>query len=572
MLQDRDLVSVQQARHLIEKSQQALLQFKTFTQQQTDAVVAAASRAAREAARRLAEMAVEETGYGKIEDKTVKNLFSAVDVHEYTRHLKTCGVIGENKEKKVVDIAVPAGVIVAITPSTNPTSTAIFKIICALKGRNTIVLSPHPHAVRCTAEAARVMAEAAVKEGAPENCVGWMDEVTIEGTTELMRHRGTSLILATGGAGLVRAAYSSGKPAFGVGPGNVPAFIERTADVAKAVQDVLAGKTFDHGVLCSSEQALVCDQPLETQVVELLQKEGAYFLNQEETQRLNELIQLPTGNLNPAIVGKAPQEISRMAGFDVPPAVRCLMGRPAGVGKKYPLSMEKLSPILAFYVEDGWEAGCERCIEILQFGGLGHTMSIHSTDQKVIMEFALHKPAYRICVNTPATQGSVGLTTGVPPSMTLGCGTPGGSITSDNITPMHLINVKRLAFETRPVRSIHYADADADGMGAQDSWRISSAPSGSTDLRGVVRGVIDEYLDENFFLIPSTSQKPDESRLERGVPERAMPPAVDFVCEDDVRGALSAGRKISVHARSIITPSARELGEERGVFLWEREG
>ena len=571
MLQDRDLVSVQQARRLIEKSQQALLQFKNFSQERTDAVVAAAAQAARKAARRLAEMAVEETGYGKVEDKTVKNLFSAVDVYEYTRQLKTCGVIAENKEKKVVDIAVPAGVIVAITPSTNPTSTAIFKILCALKGRNAIILSAHPHAVRCTVEAARVMAEAAVKAGAPEDCVGWMDEVTIEGTTELMRNRGTSLILATGGAGLVRAAYSSGKPAFGVGPGNVPAFIERTADVAKAVQDVLAGKTFDHGVLCSSEQSLVCDRPLEAQVVELLQKYDAYFLDSEETRRINQLIQLPTGNLNPAIVGKAPQEIARMAGFDVPPAVRCLMGRPAGVGKKYPLSMEKLSPILAFYVEDGWKAGCERCIEILQFGGLGHTMAIHSSDQKVIMEFALHKPAYRICVNTPATLGSVGLTTGVPPSMTLGCGTPGGNITSDNITPLHLINVKRLAFETRPVSSIHYADADGQGMGGRDSSRSASPPAGATDLRGVVRGVINEYLDEKKKLISPPPRKPDEPGIEGGVSEIVMPPPVDFVCEDDVREALSAERKISVHAKSIITPSARELGEERGVFLWERE-
>lgn len=571
MLQDRDLVSVQQARRLAEKSRVALQQFRTFSQQKTDAIVAAASQAARRHARRLAKMAVEETTYGKVEDKTVKNLFAAVDVYEYIRNLKTCGAIGENKEKKVVDIAVPAGVIVAITPSTNPTSTAIFKILCALKGRNTVVLSPHPRAAKCTVETARVMAEAAVKAGAPENAVGWLDEVTIEGTNELMRHPQTSLILATGGAALVRAAYSSGKPAFGVGPGNVPAFIERSADIAKAVQDVLAGKTFDHGVLCSSEQSVVCDQPVEAQVVQLLEKHGAYFLNRDETQRLNKLIQLPTGNLNPAIVGKAPQVIARMAGFDVSPNVRCLMGRPEGVGRKYPLSMEKLSPILAFYVADGWEEGCERCIEILQFGGLGHTMAIHSTEQKIIMEFGLHKPAYRICVNTPATQGSVGLTTGVPPSMTLGCGTPGGNITSDNITPMHLINIKRLAFETRPVLSIRYPEIDVDGGTAREPAASPALTADPTNLRGMVRSVIDEYLSEKKTSISPILRKSDWSGLERGVPEETAPPAVDFVCESDVREALDTGKKISVHANSIITPSARELGDERGVFLWERE-
>ena len=460
MLEDKDLVSIQQVRTLVEKAHQALLAFKNFSQQQVDQIVTDMAKAAESNARRLAEMAVEETGYGKVEDKTIKNLFSAVDVYRYIKDLKTCDVVAENKKKRVIDIAVPAGVIAVITPTTNPTSTAIFKILCALKGRNTVVVSPHPYAVRCTCEAARIMYEAALQAGAPEGCVNWLETVTFEGTTALMKHRKTNLILATGGPGVVRAAYSSGKPAFGVGPGNVPAFIERTADVAKAVRDVVAGKTFDWGVLCSSEQSLVCDQPVTKQVLKELSQNGAYLLNDEELKKLNQLIQLPTKGLNPAIVGKAPQVIAQMAGFSVPSEIVCLVGRPGGVGQDYPLSMEKLSPILAFYEENGWEAACQRCIEILNFGGLGHTMAIHSKDQHVIMQFGLYKPAYRICVNTAATHGSVGMTTGVPPSMTLGCGTPGGNITSDNITPLHLINLKRLAFETLAVDQIQYQAVD----------------------------------------------------------------------------------------------------------------
>lgn len=576
-IQDKDLISIQQARQLAERAHQGGQTLKSFSQEQVDQIVAAMARAAENNARRLAEMAVEETGYGKIRDKTIKNLFSAVTVYQYIKDLKTCGVVAENKKKKVIDIAVPAGVIAAIIPSTNPTSTAIFKILCAVKGRNTVVLSPHPHAVRCTTETARVMYEAALQAGAPEGCVNWMDVVTIEGTTELMKHPKTNLILATGGPGLVRAAYSAGKPAFGVGSGNVPAFIERTADVPKAVRDILAGKTFDNGTLCSSEQSIVCDQPVEAQVLEELRKNGAYLLNDEELARLNRVIQLPSKALNPAIVGKSPQVIAGMAGFQVPSHVICLVGRPGGVGRDYPLSMEKLSPILAFYVEDGWEAACRKCIEILSFYGLGHTMAIHSNDQRIIMEFGLHKPAYRICVNTPATHGSIGLTTGVPPSMTLGCGTPGGNITSDNITPLHLINLKRLAFETLPVQSISYeALQQEEARSALVEVTPSVIPSPgpvpglATDVgavREVIRGVVEDYLKQKKppanppprFIPPPLAPRP--------VTDTPQGPAVDFVCEEDVRRALSRKQKIFINSRSILTPSARDLGEEKGVFV-----
>lgn len=492
MLEDKDLLSIQQARRLVETADRAGLSLKSFSQEKVDRIVAAMARAAEKNARRLAELAVEETGRGKVSDKIIKNLFSAVDIYNYIKGLKTCDVISENKEKKVIEIGVPFGVIAVIVPTTNPTSTTIFKLLAALKGRNTVVVAPHPQAVRCTSETARVMVEAAVEAGAPEGCINCMDAVTLDGTSELMHHRKTRLILATGGIGMVRAAYSSGKPAYGVGPGNVPAFIERSADVVKAVRDVLTGKTFDNGLLCSSEQSIVCDKPLREQVLAELKKNRAHLLSPEEQGKLEKLIQTPDKRLNAAIAGKDPQVIAEMAGFSVPSDTICLVGFPKGVGKDHPLSMEKLSPILGFFVEDGWEAGCRRCIEILNFGGLGHTLSIHCSDERIIMEFGLRKPAYRICVNTPSTHGSVGLTTGVPPSMTLGCGSPGGNITSDNITPLHLINVRRVAFETRPAESIAYA-----ALGnAVPNAASAAQPTHPDAVRTLVRSVVEDYLSQ----------------------------------------------------------------------------
>ncbi len=571
VVEDKDLISIQQARCLIEKAERAEQLFKTFSQEQVDHIVEVMAKAAEQQAGRLASMALEETGYGKAEDKTIKNLFSSGDVYRYIKDLKTCGVVAENKDKRVVDIAVPVGVIVAITPSTNPTSTAIFKLLCAIKGRNTVVLSPHPHAARCTGETARVMYEAALSAGAPVDCIKWMDVVTMEGTQELMRHRKTGLILATGGAALVRAAYSSGKPAFGVGPGNVPAFIERTAGVPKAVGDVLTGKTFDWGVLCSSEQSLICDKPIEEQVLEELEQKGAHLLNREELEKLNKLIQLPSKTLNPAIVGKAPQLIAKMAGFSVPAHVVCLVGRPDGVGRNHPLSMEKLSPILAFYTVDGWKEGCERSIEILSFGGLGHTMVIHSQNKQVIMEFGLHKPAYRICVNTPATHGSIGLTTGVPPSMTLGCGTPGGNITSDNITPLHLINIKRLAYELRPASAIRYPSVQPSRIKPTRTIRNDKRSAlETTEVRSVVRDLVDDYFKRKRELNIASKKSSSPAAEASGTP-KDLPtgPPVEFVSEDDVRQALASKKKIVVNAKTILTPSARDLAEGKSVLVWE---
>jgi acyl-CoA reductase-like NAD-dependent aldehyde dehydrogenase len=396
-------------------------------------------------------MAVEETGFGIPDDKREKNRFAAEDVWNYFRGLRTVGVVSESKD--VVEIASPRGVVAGIVPSTNPTSTAIFKILIAIKSRNAVVLSPHPSAARCINESARVMREAGVKEGLPAEAIGCMTTATIEGTEALMKHKQTAVILATGGIGLVRAAYSSGKPAFGVGPGNVPVFIERTADVPKAVQDILTSKTFDNGTICASEQAVVCDAPIEKAVREQFKAQGAHFLSASEADQLGKVVVTPQRSLNPAIVGRSVEVIAKLAGLSVPPGTRCLIADVGGVGREFPLSIEKLSPILAFYVADGLSRGAERSYEVLRYGGMGHTAGIHTRSREAAVRFGSEMPASRIVVNSPTTHGAIGFSTALPPSMTLGCGSWGGNVTSDNVSPLHLLDIKRVAFETRPVKS-----------------------------------------------------------------------------------------------------------------------
>ena len=363
MSADKDLISVQQARDLVEAAHRAQTEIVRFDQAKIDRICEAMARAALRESARVAAMAVEETGYGVPEDKQEKNRFAAEDVWNYFKNLRTVGVVSETKD--VVEIASPRGVVAGIIPSTNPTSTAIFKILIAIKSRNAIVMSPHPSAARCINETAKAMREAGVKEGLPADAIGCMTTATIEGTEGLMKHKRTAVILATGGIGLVRAAYSSGKPAFGVGPGNVPVFIERSADVPKAVQDILTGKCFDNGTICASEQAIVVDAPIESAVREQFKLQGAHFINQSEADQLGKIVATPQRSLNPQIVGKSVEFIANMAGISVPPGTRCLIADVGGVGRDFPLSMEKLSPILAFYVQDGIERGAARCNEVL---------------------------------------------------------------------------------------------------------------------------------------------------------------------------------------------------------------
>src|SRR5262252_4717026 len=451
MSADKDLLSVQQARDLVEAAHRAQAEVAQFDQAKIDRVCDAMAKAALRESPRVAALAVEETGYGIAEDKQVKNQFSAEIVWNYFRNLRTVGVVSETKD--VVEIASPRGVVCGIIPSTNPTSTAIFKILIAIKSRNAIVLSPHPSAARCINETVKAMREAGVKEGLPADAIGCMTTATIEGTEALMKHKMTAVILATGGIGLVRAAYSSGKPAFGVGPGNVPVFIERTAEVAKAAQDILTGKCFDNGTICASEQAIVVDAPVEMAVREQFKLQGAYFISQSEADQLAKIVATPQRRLNPAIVGKSVEFIAKMAGISVPPGTRCIITDVGGVGRDFPLSMEKLSPILAFYVEDGIERGAARCNEVLHYGGMGHTAGIHTGSREAAVRYGAEMPASRVTVNTPTTHGAIGFSTALPPSMTLGCGSWGGNVTSDNVSPLHLMDIKRVAFETRPVAS-----------------------------------------------------------------------------------------------------------------------
>jgi acetaldehyde dehydrogenase (acetylating) len=533
---DQDLRSIQQARALASRAREAQKTLAAFTQEQVDRVVEAMASAARAQAERLAQMAHEETGFGNARDKTLKNLFSAVDVFEYIRPLRTVGVLREDPVRRVVEIAEPMGVVAAVIPSTNPTSTAIYKALISIKARNAVVMSPHPSARNCILETVRVMHGPAVQAGLPADALACMTEVSLEGTQELMRSRDVGVILATGGIGLVRAAYSSGKPAYGVGPGNVPAYIEKTADVAQAVRHVIDGKTFDNGTLCSSEQSIVCDEAIKDQVIEEVKKNGGYFLSEAEAAAVARVVVTPQRLANPEIVGRPAPYIAEKAGLKVPAETRVLVAPLAGVGRDHPLSIEKLSPVLAFYVVKDWHEGCERVLQLLRYGGTGHTMAIHSRDDAVIREFALKKPVFRIVANTQASMGATGFTTGLAPSMSLGCGAYAGNITSDNITPLHLINTKRLAYAL-----------PREGRGA-------AAP-----LSTQVAAFVDERLGQPMAAAPPAPAP---------APAAASPsPAVDFVSEDDVRKALRDGRTIRLGPRAIVTPAARDFAAGKNVLI-----
>jgi acetaldehyde dehydrogenase (acetylating) len=499
---DKDLVSVQQARDLVEAAHRAQVELARFDQGKIDRICEAMARAALREAVRLGAMAVEETGFGVAADKAEKNRFASEDVWNYFKNLRTVGVVNESKD--VVEIASPRGVVAGIIPSTNPTSTAIFKCLISIKSRNSIVLSPHPSAARCINESVKVVREAAIKEGLPADAIGCMTSATIEGTEALMKHKQTAVILATGGIGLVRAAYSSGKPAFGVGPGNVPCFVERTANVAKAVQDILTGTCFDNGTICASEQAVVADAPVEKAVREQFKAQGGHFLSAAEADQLAKIVATPQRSLNPAIVGKSVEAIAKMAGLNVPQGTRCLLVDVGGVGRDYPLSMEKLSPILAFYVEDGIERGAARCFEILSYGGMGHTAGVHTRSREAAVAYGREMPASRVIVNSPTTHGAIGFSTALPPSMTLGCGSWGGNVTSDNVSPLHLMDIKRVAFETRPVKSARPALAAqapmtsaTAGAGVAASSKVQpvvAQGAGRTVNREEIAAIVDRFL------------------------------------------------------------------------------
>jgi acetaldehyde dehydrogenase (acetylating) len=447
---DKDLQSIQEARSLTARAFNAWKEWSYASQEQVDRVCAAMAQVAVDASERLGRDAHFETGFGVPEHKRLKNLFASQNVWESIKDLKTVGVINHDVKRRIYDIAWPVGVIAGLTPSTNPTSTVMFKILIAVKARNAIVIAPHPAAAKCCYETTRIMAQAAVDNGAPPGLISCLQNISLEGTQALMRHKYTALILATGGTPMVRAAHSTGKPAIGVGPGNVPAYVDRSADLEKAARYIVASKAFDCSTICATEQSVVADKPIAGRLAELMQREGAYFTRPEETKRLRALLFHPDGAMNTAVVGKPADFVAAMAGFDVPSGVRILVTPIQHTGKEEPLSREKLTTVLGWYEEEGWEAGCERCIELIQFGGRGHSLMIHAADERVIMAFGLEKPVFRIAVNTMGVLGAIGLTTGVDPSMTLGAGGVGGSITGDNVTARHLMNTKRLAYEISP--------------------------------------------------------------------------------------------------------------------------
>jgi acyl-CoA reductase-like NAD-dependent aldehyde dehydrogenase len=472
-------------------------------------------RAVAPEAARLADLANRETGFGNVADKTVKNLFSAERVASHIAAIRTVGILRDDSSTGITEIGEPMGVVAAVIPSTNPTSTAIFKILIAVKARCPVVLSPHPAARSCVLESFRVMEAAARASGLPEGALQCLETVSIAGTEALMKSRHTAVILATGGIGLVRAAYSSGKPAYGVGPGNVPVYIHHSADPRRAVRDVIAGKTFDYGTLCSSEQAMVFDSSISSEVMKALETERVHVLSADEASKVARWVIGERGVVNAKAVGRAAQALAEASGFKVAEGTRALAARVAGVGREHPLSAEKLCPVLAIYEVSGPDEGIRRCQELLAFGGTGHTVGIHAAEEDLLRRFALAQPASRVIANSQTSMGATGHTTHLQPSLSLGCGASAGNITSDNITPLHLINVKRLA----RVRS----QAPLAAVPA----KMSSAAPGAT--------------------------------------------LVDFVCEDDVIRARREGRRISLAARALITPAARDAAQGTDVLVFPRD-
>ncbi|HBV86812.1 acetaldehyde dehydrogenase (acetylating) [Desulfosporosinus sp.] len=447
---DYDLLSVQETRNLARQAKLAQTQLAKFNCEQIDKIIRNMVKVAEENAVSLAKLAVEETGFGKVEDKIFKNRFASTELYEFIKPMQTIGVIKDDKVNKTMEIAEPVGLLMGIIPSTNPTSTAIYKSIIAIKARNGIVFSPHPSALKCTLQAAKLMNDAAVAAGAPANIIGCISKPSMAATNELMKCDEVAMIIATGGSAMVKAAYSAGKPALGVGPGNVPAYIEKTANISKAVKNIIASKTFDNGTICASEQSVIVEECIRDQVMEEFKRQGGYFMTPGETDQVSRKLFVRGHAMNAKMVGRSAAVIAEGAGITIPPGTKVLLGEQQGVGQEYPLSYEKLTTVLAFYTVKDWHEACELCIKLLNNGGVGHSLSIHTENQEMVMKFA-EKPVFRILVNTASSQGGVGASTGLSPSFTLGCGTWGGSATSDNVTPMHLINIKRVAYGIKDV-------------------------------------------------------------------------------------------------------------------------
>ncbi|MEQ5728070.1 acetaldehyde dehydrogenase (acetylating) [Providencia alcalifaciens] len=451
---DKDLQSRQLARELVRNAKQAQKEFATFSQEKIDSIVKHIAIESALHAEELAKMANEETGFGKWQDKVLKNTFASMRVYEHIKDLKTVGIINDDKVNKVMDVGVPLGVITALVPSTNPTSTIIYKTLIALKAGNAIVFSPHPNAKACSFRTLEIVKKAALEAGAPAGIVDAVTMLTLEATKELMHSKDVSLILATGGEGMVRAAYASGTPTISGGPGNGPAFIERSANIKQAVSDIITSKTFDNGVICASEQSIIVERCIYNEVHRELLAQGAYFMNEEEAKRMASMLLRANGTINPEVVGKDAITLSQRAGFAVPANTRVLIALQDTVSPKNPYSREKLCPILGMYIEEDWQSACHRVVDLLTNEGLGHTLVIHTQNEDVIRQFSLEKPVNRILINTPAALGGIGATTNITPALTLGCGAVGGGSSSDNVGPMNLLNIRKVGYGVRSIEDL----------------------------------------------------------------------------------------------------------------------
>jgi len=446
------------ANQLLEKASMAAGVFNQFDQEQVDKIVENVYKAGFSNRVSLAKMAVEETQLGVFQHKIMKNTVSTHLVYDDIKDQKTVGIISYNKQTGITEIAQPLGPIFAVIPMTNPTSTVMYKILISLKTRNPIIISPHRRARDCSIKAARICYEAALEAGAPEDCIQWIDETSRELTHACMSDDRMALILATGGTGLVHAAYSSGTPALGVGPGNVPVFIDTSADIPFAVENVIDSKTFDNGTICASEQSVIIEKEIAPAVIGEFERQGCYFMDAEEIKQVEKIAyNFEKRVMNGDVVGQPVEKIAELAGIDIPKDTKILMAPMDGVGKGYPLSNEILAPILAFYVRDNYEEAIKTCIDLNYLGGIGHTASIYANDPDRINEFSELMNAGRIVVNTPSAHGAVGgVLNTLHTSFTLGCGAGGKNITTENISAVNLINIKRICRRREDIRWFNF--------------------------------------------------------------------------------------------------------------------
>jgi acetaldehyde dehydrogenase (acetylating) len=451
---DNDLLSIQETRILVENAREAQKLLRAFPQEKLDEIVECMAGETRKHARELAELSCEETEYGKCTDKYIKNIFVCDFLCNKLKNMRCVGIISEDNQNKTIDIGVPVGVIAALPPATNPVSTTIYKTLIAIKSGNAIVFSPHPRAKKTIGKVLDLIILAAEKCGLPEGAIAYLHTPTHGSTVELMNHKDTSLILITGVPKMLKEAYASGKPVIYGGAGNGPAFIERSADIKKAVADIIASRTFDNGIVSASEQSIVADGCVAEDIRRELKSSGAYFMSEQESKQLGLLLLNPDGSANSDIIGKSAVELARCAGICVPCNTKVLISEQKYVSSANPYSRQKLCPVLAFFVEDDWMHACEKCIELLLTEGRGHTLVIHSKNEAVIREFALKKPVSRVLVNTPGTFGGMGVTTNLFPAMTLGSGAAGGGATSDNVSPMNLINIRKVGYGVRQIEDI----------------------------------------------------------------------------------------------------------------------